>query len=344
MANRRRFDAAKLDLAPIEADYDLIMTALTDAVRLIGSWQMALAAPGEPMPSGDWIAAPVPGTAAEALRAAGRWDDAQPTPLHDKDVWYRTRFADRPAHRALRGPRHPRRGLAERREILESDNMFLAHEVEVELSGDNDLLIAFRSLDQALEGRKGRARWRTRDRREQCPAAGAHDPARPHDRLAAAGPCGWPWRSIRFVDGPRDVELRATLRWRRRRVAGFAAVRRSGHHRGRRSHAALARTSLRPPRRDAAPARVERWWPHTHGTPALYDVTLRTGGRDIDLGRTGFARSRSIATATARASRWSSTASGSLPAAPAGVRRTWCRWRATARGSPRGLPWRATRT
>jgi beta-mannosidase len=164
------------------------------------------------MPSGDWIAAPVPGTAAEALRAAGRWDDAQPTPLHDKDVWYRTRFADTAGkHRALRGPRHPRRGLAERREILESDNMFLAHEVEVELSGDNDLLIAFRSLDQALEGRKGRARWRTRDRREQCPAAGAHDPARPHDRLAAGGPCGWPWRSIRFVDGPRDVELRATL-------------------------------------------------------------------------------------------------------------------------------------
>ncbi len=29
MANRRRFDPARLDLAPLEADYDLIMTALT---------------------------------------------------------------------------------------------------------------------------------------------------------------------------------------------------------------------------------------------------------------------------------------------------------------------------
>jgi hypothetical protein len=29
MVNRRRFDAARLDLAPLEADYDLIMTALT---------------------------------------------------------------------------------------------------------------------------------------------------------------------------------------------------------------------------------------------------------------------------------------------------------------------------
>src|SRR5437868_15168671 len=99
---------------------------------------MALAAPGEPMPSGGWIAAPVPGTAAEALRAAGRWDDAHPTPLHDKDVWYRTRLAGG-GQRTLRFE-----GLATIAEvwlngakILESDNMFLAHEVEVELAGDN---------------------------------------------------------------------------------------------------------------------------------------------------------------------------------------------------------------
>src|SRR6476646_2705257 len=121
---------------------------------------MALAAPGESMPMSGWIAAPVPGTAAEALRNAGQWDDALPTPLHDKDVWYRARFSGT-GHRLLRFE-----GLATIAEvwlngakILDSDNMFLTHEVAVDLSGEHELLIAFRSLDRALEQRKGRARW-----------------------------------------------------------------------------------------------------------------------------------------------------------------------------------------
>jgi beta-mannosidase len=31
-----------------------------------------------------------------------------------------------------------------------------------------------------------------------------------------------------------------------------------------------------------------RWWPHTHGTPALHDVALVVDGRHVGLGRTGF--------------------------------------------------------
>ncbi|HTE80834.1 MAG TPA: hypothetical protein VK634_09105 [Reyranella sp.] len=40
--------------------------------------------------------------------------------------------------------------------------MFVAHDVEVELAGDNELLIVFRLLGKALAGRKGRARWLTK--------------------------------------------------------------------------------------------------------------------------------------------------------------------------------------
>jgi len=254
---------------------------------------MALAAPGEPMPEQGWIAAPVPGTAAEALRAAGRWDAAQPTPLHDKDVWYRARF-EGTGRRTLRFG-----GLATVAEvwlngatILRSDNMFLAHDVEAELAGDNELLIAFRSLDKALEGRKGRARWRTKI---------VENNALRLVRTTLLGHMtGWqppvhavgPWRPITLVEGPRDVVLHATLDGEEGilqlslRLDGEATVAVGEHG------VPLVRTrdgrlegTLRLPR-------VEKWWPHTHGTPTLHDVKIRTGATEIVLGRVGF---RSIA-------------------------------------------------
>jgi beta-mannosidase len=256
---------------------------------VIGGWQMALAAPGEPMPEQGWIAAPVPGTAAEALRAAGRWNDAQPTPLHDKDVWYRARF-EGTGRRTLRFE-----GLATVAEvrlngarILESDNMFLAHDVEVELAGDNVLLIVFRSLDRALDGRKGRARWRTKIVENNAlrlvrttllgHMTGWHPP------VHAVGP----WRPITLVEGPRDVRLRSSLDGDdgvlqvSLRAEGEATVTVGGHR------AALTPASDGRLEATLRLPNVERWWPHTYGTPALHEVRLCTGGTETVLGRTGF--------------------------------------------------------
>jgi beta-mannosidase len=260
---------------------------------LIGGWQMALAAPGEPMPSGDWIAAPVPGTAAEALRAAGRWDDSQPTALHDKDVWYRTRF-EGTGQRTLRFE-----GLATVAEvwlngvkILESDNMFLAHDVEVALAGGNELLIAFRSLDKALEGRKGRARWRTRI---------VENNALRLVRTTLLGHMtGWqppvhavgPWRPVTFVVGPRDIALHATLE------GDDGILQLALRHEGEASVIAGEHSAPLVPTGDGRLEGtlrlpdIEKWWPHTHGTPALHEVKVRIGGGEIVVGRTGF---RSIA-------------------------------------------------
>jgi len=38
---------------------------------------------------GEWINAPVPGTVAQALMLAGRFDPLKPTPLGQADYWYR---------------------------------------------------------------------------------------------------------------------------------------------------------------------------------------------------------------------------------------------------------------
>lgn len=245
------------------------------------------------MPEHGWIAAPVPGTAAEALRAAGQWDEANPTPLHDKDVWYRARF-EGSGRRVLRFE-----GLATIAEvwlngarILESDNMFLSHDVDVVLAGQNELVIAFRSLDRALEGRKGRARWRTRIvennalRLVRTTLLGHMTGWQP--AIHAVGP----WRPITFAVGARDVALRATLEGDDGILQvslgfdGEASVIVGEHSAplARRDDGRLEGT-LRLPN-------VEKWWPQTHGTPALHEVKVRIGGGEIVVGRTGF---RSIA-------------------------------------------------
>lgn len=278
-------------------------------VRLDGGWRLALTVPGaakEPgdlSPALDWIAAVVPGTAAQALRDAGRWSVEQPAPLHDQDVWYRTSFAGK-GRRTLRF-----QGLATLAEvwlngalILASDNMFLTHEVEVDLAGSNELLIAFRSLDAELEVRRGRrmgrARWRTRL---------VDDNTLRLVRTTLLGHMpGWqppvhavgPWRGIEVIEeaGPvkvRAVEMQATLDG----DDGLLTVGLEVDCDGARPVAVLAtgeescpltwigdhrlEGTLRLPR-------VDKWWPHTHGAPALYQVRIRLGDAEIDLGRTGF--------------------------------------------------------
>jgi beta-mannosidase len=272
---------------------------------LVEGWELtttAANAVGSPtmLPSAlDWIPAVVPGTAAEALRRAGRWNDDQPPPLHDRDVWYRTRFVaegDRTLHFG---------GLATFAEawlngirVLVSDNMFVTHEIDVGLTGAVDLLIAFRALDRVLEARRGRARWRTRL---------VQNNALRWARTTLLGHMtGWqpavhavgPWRPVELIEQSPDLRLRtADLRTTLDGNDGLVSVDIAVDCEGDRPAATLTvgdstgRLGWTDAHHLSGALRlhkVERWWPHTHGTPALHRVQLRIGDAEVDLGRTGF--------------------------------------------------------
>ena len=266
---------------------------------MIDGWQLALTASGavgapEALPSDlEWIAATVPGTAAQALQAAGRWNLDRPTPLHDKDIWYRVRFAGT-GRRTLRFG-----GLATIAEvwlngarILASDNMFLAHDVDVALAGQNDLLIAFRSLESALAARKGRARWRTRLVENNALRLVRTTLLGHMTGWAPAAHAVGPWRPIEIVDPSRDVDLYATLEGEEGVLAISLAAEAKAIVTVAGKSIALSRTargrfegSLRLPD-------IEKWWPHTHGEPVLHQVRAEVDGAEFDLGEVGF---RSIA-------------------------------------------------
>ncbi|CAG9181935.1 glycoside hydrolase family 2 protein [Cupriavidus pampae] len=280
--------------------------------RLEGDWTFletfanAAAHPDELSESGHWLPAQVPGTVAGALRAAHRWDETAPPPLHRHDYWYRLQFSGH-GRRLLRF-----NGLATIAEVwlngvkvLTTHHMFAAHQVEVELAGaDNKLLICFRALHPWLRGQRGPVRWKPRM---------IVPPTLRTVRTTLLGHMpGWcppvhavgPWRDIELLDpvGTEPTQgVRAELSSRldgedgivevRLHIAGLTpehgAIAITGpdhaiwHGELRRVAPNLLAGELRVPA-------VQRWWPHTHGAPALYGVEASLGGDVLVCGQVGF--------------------------------------------------------
>ena len=269
-----------------------------------GPWQLVTTTPGactgpdELAGLDGWIPAPVPGTAAAALRAAGLWSEAEPAPIHDRDVWYRTRFpGSGRARLAFEGLATLCEVWLNGAPILDSRSMFRAHAVVVDLAGANDLVLRFRALKAELDRPAKRGRWR--------PHLATPGSLR-HARTSLLGFMpGWcpeidlvgPYRPITLTPLPADApelvaaDLRASLDGEtgrlvaRLRVEGPAAeavLRCDGRS------VLLARTA---PDQFAGELRlpgIAPWWPHTHGEPRLHAVTVELDGRTYDLGRTGF--------------------------------------------------------
>lgn len=271
---------------------------LSEGWSLLLTERGAYALPGDLPPDVDDVPAIVPGTVAAALEAAGRFDREKPEPLIDSDAWYRRSLAGKaPGPVILRFD-----GLAtigevylDDRLVLSFDSMFQRHDVPVTLTGNETLSICFRALKPHLEKTGPRARWRPRLMNSQglrlvrttplgfmpgwCPEIHAVGPWRPvslvrpgenrifdlsistefvnHEGgiLAVAFSCDGPARDLRLICNGHET--------------GFSFT--DGRY----------SAELRLP--DAKP-----WWPHTHGEPGLYDVTLRIDGKTTLLARTGF--------------------------------------------------------
>ncbi len=265
-----------------------------DTWRVTHTAAAACAGPDELGASLVWHDAVAPGTVASSLRDAGLWNTATPTPLHDRDHWYRTRIEGH-------GPRVLRfaglAGIAQvwlgGVEILRSDNMFVAHQVDVSLDGGADLVMCFRSLDRALQGGR-RGRWRPRLVR---------NPAIRLFRQTLLGHMpGWcpdidvvgPWREVTLLT--RRMPLVDCATWLVNgachvavRVSGIEAAPGSLHVAGhdivlQPAPGGLSGEGIVP---DAA-----LWWPHTHGVPALHEAHIQIGERRLGLPPLGF---RSVA-------------------------------------------------
>ncbi|MEO7065025.1 MAG: hypothetical protein ABI082_14785, partial [Dokdonella sp.] len=279
-------------------------------VAIIDGWQVAAAPAGSTLDQRaqwHWIPASVPGTAASALQAAQAWSWDESRQLDAEDFWWCTHIhgASGPARLGFDGIATLADVWLDGEHILTSANMFIAHQLPVELRGEHELLIRCRALAPELALRRPRPRWRVPMLEHQqlrwfrtsllgrtpgwsppCPPIGPWRPVWIEYRTIEVGDIDLRSNLQRSDDGDTGVvEIDAVLD---ARVSQANLVVERG---GERITMPLAQRAGRWSGR-ATIASPSLWWPHTHGEPALYRVALDVrhadGSAQIDLGTTGF--------------------------------------------------------
>jgi beta-mannosidase len=261
----------------------------------------AAATPADLPEAGDWQEAAVPGTVAGTLRALGRLDDASANAIGQQDHWYRTRLTE-PLNGRLRFE-----GLATVTEIwvggvkqADSVSMFAAVEFAVNCPAGTEIALCFRALAPKLAAAPRRSRWR--------PAMIQPNGLRWFRTSALGSMPGWcppglpigPYRPVLRIEGEAgaakieavdlrtrydgqtgtvalSVTLAANSRLPLRAVMRCAGGETALHADG---DGQLAGTLSLPG--------IAPWFPHTHGEPALHDLTLLLDGETVELGRVGF--------------------------------------------------------
>ncbi|GJH09780.1 glycoside hydrolase family 2 protein [Caballeronia novacaledonica] len=242
----------------------------------------------------QWIDAPVPGTIASALRASGVSDEALAQPFAHSDHWYRVKLSGN-GRRRLRF-----NGLAtiaeiwlDDRKLLESDSMFVAHDLDVNLDGEHTLHLCFRSIAPALAAKRGRARWR--------PKLAQPATLRNVRTTLLGHMSGWcptiqpagPWRAIEVIGESRACIDNVDMRTRVDGTDGVLDVTVRYFHAQEQNPVRLgcgeAQAAMQWQDAHTLTGRlrvpnVRLWYPHTHGEPSRHTVKLG----DIALGAVGF--------------------------------------------------------
>lgn len=248
----------------------------------------------------DWVASPLPSTAAKALADAGRYDPAAPTPLHDKDVWYRL---DLPAHS---GGTLVFDGLATIAEVWRggervatSKSMFEQLRLPLPPGNGEVLFVCCRSLKRHLETVKGpRGRWRAgmipeqRLRLVRTSLLG-HMPS-----WSPAWDVVGLWRPVTLLeDGPARVPVGLTLTTDWIAGVGFVDISFSlnvdlpAHDEVVFACAELRRPLAREGDRYSGRVElpgIEPWWPAGYGAPTLHAAHLDIAGETHPLPPLGF--------------------------------------------------------
>ncbi|HUA95453.1 MAG TPA: hypothetical protein VMB82_07970 [Acidimicrobiales bacterium] len=251
-----------------------------------------------------WFPARAPGTAAGALRAAGR-------PVHEEELdgldwWFRCRFTSPVGQWLLElgGVATVADAWLDGDHLGHHENMYRAWRLPVILdAGDHELVVRCAALPPVLAPRRPRPRWKTylvdhQNLRWVRTSLLGRIPG-----WAVVPPVVGPWRPVRLLGlpavAPDEVTLRADCD---QGEGGGGTVTASFVLRGRQD---LAGATLRVAGVEAAcTARsdgadlvvegsvhlpsVERWWPHTHGGQPRYEVRVGVDGTEHLLGWVGF--------------------------------------------------------
>ncbi|MBB2890158.1 glycosyl hydrolase 2 galactose-binding domain-containing protein [Flexivirga oryzae] len=280
------------------------MNAAPDLLAEV-SWECARAGAGSTQaPELGWVIAPVPGTAAQALRDIG--DPGALNRTYDADDWWwHCEFTVESAGQhalSIGGVATFYEVLVDDDVVLDECNMFIAHNLDLHLTkGRHTLLVHCRSLQPLLARRRPRPRWKSPDLVHQNlrwvrtsllgrQIGGVQSPAPVGPwRPITLRHCGHPQlRSSRLRtecadDGSGTVQVVVELLGIDRsadvtvQVGDAEAPLDVAGHQG----TVTATGSITLPR-------VERWWPHTHGTQPLYDVIVTAGSAEFHIGRVGF--------------------------------------------------------
>lgn len=281
---------------------------------------MAYAHPADWPAALCWLDVARLGPVADVLRQRGEWSLDDPARRFDaQDWWYRLRFSHDPAGATGLAAVLGLDGLATLAEVwlngqpvLSSQNMFLAHQIDVAehlVAGENELVMVFRSLDHDLAQRRPRPRWRApmienqQLRWRRTTVLGRTPGWSPPCQVV--GPWGDVWLEIGAMVRLGNVRLQARVEGKggrlnlRAQLALSASCELIDAHlllsRGDQRH--LATVSCEDDGQVSACLsldEVQKWWPHTHGDPALYraelvlNVKASTEPWVLDLGPVGF--------------------------------------------------------